>query len=152
MNTAVDDGLIRRNPCRIKRAGNEDSPERSVLTVPQVYALADAIGPRYRALILLATFASLRWAELASTACVAGALAVDGSDSIASVRLGASRASSWPAVATASDRAGTSRTVTVAPCSHSSHRRLRSRWISSLRVPLAPSRTVLVRDPGAHHS
>jgi integrase len=66
MNTAVDDGLIRRNPCRIKSAGNENSPERSVLTVTQVYALADAIGPRYRALILLATFASLRWAELAA--------------------------------------------------------------------------------------
>ena len=32
----------------------------------QVYALADAIGPRYSALILLATFASLRWAELAA--------------------------------------------------------------------------------------
>jgi integrase len=66
MNTAVDDGLIRRNPCRIKGAGTEDSPERSVLTVSQVYALADAIGPHYRALILLATFASLRWAELAA--------------------------------------------------------------------------------------
>lgn len=66
MNTAVDDGLIRRNPCRVKGAGNEDSPERPVLTVPQVYAIADAIGPRYRALLLLATFASLRWAELAA--------------------------------------------------------------------------------------
>jgi integrase len=68
MNTALDDGLIRRNPCRIKGAGGEDSPERPVLTVHQVYALADAIGPRYRALILLATFASLRWAELAALA------------------------------------------------------------------------------------
>ncbi len=38
LNTAVDDGLIRRNPCRIKAAGNEDSPERPVLTVSQVYA------------------------------------------------------------------------------------------------------------------
>jgi integrase len=66
MNTAVDDGLIRRNPCRIKGAGSEDSPERSALTVPQVYALADAIDPRYRVLVLLATFASLRWAELAA--------------------------------------------------------------------------------------
>ena len=37
-----------------------------MLTVHQVYALADAVGPRYRALILLATFASLRWAELAT--------------------------------------------------------------------------------------
>jgi hypothetical protein len=29
MNTAVDDGLIKRNPCRIKGAGSEDSPDRS---------------------------------------------------------------------------------------------------------------------------
>jgi integrase len=66
MNTAVDDGLIRRSPCRIKGAGTEESPERPVLTIHQVYALADAIGPRYRALVLLATFASLRWAEFAA--------------------------------------------------------------------------------------
>ncbi len=32
----------------------------------QVYALADAIDQRYRALVLLGTFASLRWAELAA--------------------------------------------------------------------------------------
>ena len=42
MYTAVEDGLIRRNPCRIKGAGSEDSPERPVLTVAQVYALADS--------------------------------------------------------------------------------------------------------------
>lgn len=65
-NTALDDGLIRRNPCRITGADRETSPERPVLTVAQVYALADAIGPRYAALVLLATFASLRWAELAA--------------------------------------------------------------------------------------
>jgi integrase len=59
--TAVDDGLIRRNPCRIKGASVEKSPERPVLTVGQVYALADAIGPRYRALVLLACFCGLRW-------------------------------------------------------------------------------------------
>ena len=57
--TAVDDGLIRRNPCRIKGASVEKSPERPVLTIGQVYALADAIGPRYRALILLACFCGL---------------------------------------------------------------------------------------------
>ena len=65
-NTALDDGLIRRNPCRIKGADQEHSPERPVLTVAQVYALADAVGLRYRALILLAAFTSLRWAELAA--------------------------------------------------------------------------------------
>jgi integrase len=66
MYTALDDGLIKRNPCRIKGAGSEDSPERPVLSVSQVYALADAVGPRYRALILLAAFSSLRWSELAA--------------------------------------------------------------------------------------
>jgi integrase len=34
--------------------------------VTQVYALADAVGLRYRALVLLAAFTSLRWAELAA--------------------------------------------------------------------------------------
>jgi integrase len=65
-NTAVDDGLIRRNPCRIKGAGQELSPERPVLTVAQVYAVADAVDQRYRALVLLAVFSSLRWGELAA--------------------------------------------------------------------------------------
>src|SRR5207342_3657727 len=55
-NTAVDDGLIRRNPCRIKGAGQERSPERPVLTVPEVYALADVVDGRYRALVLLGVF------------------------------------------------------------------------------------------------
>jgi integrase len=64
--TAVDDGIIRRNPCRIKGAGQEQSAERPVLTIAEVYDLAAAIDPRYRALVLLGTFASLRWAELAA--------------------------------------------------------------------------------------
>jgi len=66
LNTAVDDSLIRRNPCRITGAGQEKSPERPVLTVEQVYQLAAAIGARYQAFVLLATFASLRWGELAA--------------------------------------------------------------------------------------
>jgi integrase len=64
MTTAADDGAIRRNPCRIKGGGGESSPERLVLTVPQVFALSEAVDPRYRALVLLATFTSLRWGEL----------------------------------------------------------------------------------------
>jgi integrase len=34
--------------------------------VTQVYYVADAVGLRYRALVLLAAFTSLRWAELAA--------------------------------------------------------------------------------------
>jgi len=63
--TAVDDGLIRRSPCRIKGASAQHSPERPLITVRQVYALADSVGPRYRSLVLMAAFCSLRWGELA---------------------------------------------------------------------------------------
>ncbi|WP_413251256.1 tyrosine-type recombinase/integrase [Streptomyces sp. SS1-1] len=66
MNTAVDDELIRRNPCRIKGADRYDVPERPVLTVAEVFAVADAIAPRYRLLVLLAAFTTLRFWELAA--------------------------------------------------------------------------------------
>lgn len=62
--TAVDDRLVRRNPCRIDGAGKEDSPERTVISVPEVFAIANALPVRYRALAMLATFAGLRWGEL----------------------------------------------------------------------------------------
>jgi integrase len=64
LSTAVDDELIQRNPCRIKGASVERTPERPVLTLHESLALADAIDPRYRALVLLAVFGSLRWGEL----------------------------------------------------------------------------------------
>lgn len=65
LNTAVeDDELIRRSPCRIKGAGRETSPERPVATPAQVQALAAAMPPRWRALVLLAVSSSLRWGEL----------------------------------------------------------------------------------------
>jgi integrase len=64
MNTAVDDGIIRKNPCRVRGASQDRSPERPVLTVREVVSLVDAMGERYRALVLLAVFGSLRWGEL----------------------------------------------------------------------------------------
>ena len=66
MGTAADDGLIRRNPCRIKGAGQEDSPERPIAPVTGLVKLLDRIPVRYRAMLLLATFASLRFGELAA--------------------------------------------------------------------------------------
>ncbi|MER6552609.1 MULTISPECIES: tyrosine-type recombinase/integrase [Streptomyces] len=62
--TAVDDRLIRRNPCRVKGASTAPTPERPTATVQEVYELAEAIQPRYRALVLLAAFSGLRWGEL----------------------------------------------------------------------------------------
>jgi integrase len=47
MTTAVDeDNMLPRNPCRIKGAGDEDAAERPVLTVPQVFDLAERVGRR----------------------------------------------------------------------------------------------------------
>ncbi len=64
LNTAVDDGRLLRNPCRIKGADRETPAERPVASVPQVFALADAVGPHHRAFVLTAALASLRWGEL----------------------------------------------------------------------------------------
>ncbi|WP_406673854.1 tyrosine-type recombinase/integrase [Nonomuraea sp. N2-4H] len=65
MTAVEEDQLIARNPCRIKGADNEHTPERPVLTVRQVFELADRMADkRFKALILLATFASLRWGEV----------------------------------------------------------------------------------------
>ena len=64
LNTAVDDELIRKNPCRIKGADKDNSPERPTVTIGEVYAIADAIKPWWRALVLMAAFSSLCWGEL----------------------------------------------------------------------------------------
>ncbi len=64
MGTAVADQMIRRNPCTIKGASTVHTPERPTATVQEVYDLADAIQPRYRALVLMAGFLGLRWGEL----------------------------------------------------------------------------------------
>ena len=119
MTAVEEDKILPRNPCRIRGAADEDTAERPVLTVAQVFALAELVGRRpignirqgpaggyrlrfrrhgemrtspetyatraegeralwqmandgradcshdrrYRALVLLATFASLRWGE-----------------------------------------------------------------------------------------
>jgi integrase len=65
LQTAVDDDLLKSNPCRIKGAGKEEADERDVAEIEQVYALAEAIEPRWRIMIFLGAFASLRPEELA---------------------------------------------------------------------------------------
>ena len=64
METAVADELIVRNPCVIKGASVDRSSERPVASLPEVLALAEAVGPRYRALVLTATMTGLRLGEL----------------------------------------------------------------------------------------
>ena len=65
LSTAVTDKRIRENPCQVKGADKESSPERPALSIPEVNRLAEAIAPRYRALVLLANFGNMRWGELA---------------------------------------------------------------------------------------
>jgi len=64
LNTAVDDDRIGRNPCRIKGAGAEQTDERPMLATATVLALADAIDPSFRALVLVAGFGGLRTGEM----------------------------------------------------------------------------------------
>ena len=64
LNTAVDDGRIARNPCRIKGADKETPAERPVATVAEVFELAGNVSPAYRVFVLTAAIASLRWGEL----------------------------------------------------------------------------------------
>lgn len=64
LNTALDNGMIKRNPCRIKGTDKDEESSRPVATVPQVYALADAVPEHFRVLVLLGAFTCLRWGEL----------------------------------------------------------------------------------------
>ncbi len=64
LGTAVADEIVIRNPCAVKGAGVEHSPERPVATVAQVYELAAAVEPRHRALVLTAALSGCRWGEL----------------------------------------------------------------------------------------
>lgn len=65
--TAVDDLIIPRNPCRIRGGGAERPDERPVLTARQALDLADRMpDARFRVMVLLAGFASLRWGELSA--------------------------------------------------------------------------------------
>ncbi|MFJ3998625.1 tyrosine-type recombinase/integrase [Streptomyces parvus] len=65
LETATDDELIRRNPCRIRGAGKEVSQSGQVAAVAQVDALADAIGIRWRLMVYLGAYGPMRPEEQA---------------------------------------------------------------------------------------
>ncbi|WP_440070897.1 hypothetical protein [Streptosporangium sp. OZ121] len=58
MGTAVNDELIRKNPCRIKGAGMPDTPDREMIPPAKVVEIVTTVPERYRAFVLLGTFAS----------------------------------------------------------------------------------------------
>ncbi|KJK55429.1 tyrosine-type recombinase/integrase [Saccharothrix sp. ST-888] len=69
METAVDDELIRRNPCRIKGGGKEKAAERPHATIEQVLQLAELMGPRWQLMVFIAAFMALRPEEQAELRC-----------------------------------------------------------------------------------
>jgi integrase len=64
LTTAVADSLIPANPCRVRGAGVERSVERPIVGPDLVLRLADEVGERWRAMVLLAGFGGLRLGEL----------------------------------------------------------------------------------------
>src|SRR4051812_15200913 len=64
LTTAVDDGALPRNPCRVPGAGQASSPERPLLDLEAVATLADAVPDYLRALVLTAFWGHLRLGEL----------------------------------------------------------------------------------------
>jgi integrase len=65
MTAAVNADMLARSPCRAVRLPKIERQEMRFLTPAEVARLADAIGPRYRALVLLAAYGGLRIGELA---------------------------------------------------------------------------------------
>lgn len=63
LGTAVDDGLLAENPCRVRGGGQERATERKIPTIAQVEAVANAITPRLRLAVLLAAYCGLRKSE-----------------------------------------------------------------------------------------
>lgn len=64
MNAALEDRLIASNPVAKIPLPKVDHQEMRFLTSDEVWRLADAIHPRYRAFVLLAGFGGLRLGEL----------------------------------------------------------------------------------------
>lgn len=61
---AVDEERIARNPAARVPASRIEQAEPWVLTPDEVERVADEVGERWRALVLLAAYSSLRWSEL----------------------------------------------------------------------------------------
>jgi integrase len=65
MGAAVDAGMLAQSPCRRVPLPKVEREEMRFLTPAEVATLADAIRPRYRALVLVGAYGGLRIGELA---------------------------------------------------------------------------------------
>ena len=64
INVAIDDGIMKENPCSIKGAGTPRHAERPIITPEQIAALANEVPDRYSILVILAAYSSIRSSEL----------------------------------------------------------------------------------------
>jgi integrase len=65
MGTAVEDGLITDNPCKIKGAGSVTRSKKIKVAKPaELRVIVENMPEQWRALILLAAWCALRWSEL----------------------------------------------------------------------------------------
>jgi hypothetical protein len=60
----IDDELIETNPCHVRRGGIYKKAERTKVSGDEVRALADEVPERYKALVLLSAYGSLRVSEV----------------------------------------------------------------------------------------
>lgn len=66
LGSAVEDGLLTASPCHIRGAGTTRRAHKvEPLTLPELEILVEAMLPKHRLLILLATWCALRFGELA---------------------------------------------------------------------------------------
>jgi integrase len=65
-DSAVQSGVILRTPCRGVQLPANDTAEMRFLSPSQIQQLADAISPRFRALVLTGAYTGARFGELAA--------------------------------------------------------------------------------------
>ena len=64
LNAALEDGLVPANPCKVKGAGSDRSPERVPPTVAKVQALMRAMPPHLHAAVMVAAHVPIRRNEV----------------------------------------------------------------------------------------
>lgn len=64
LQDAVEAGILIQSPCRGISLPKVEETERPVLNALEVFRVADEIDSRYRVLVLLAAYSSMRWGEL----------------------------------------------------------------------------------------
>jgi integrase len=103
LGTAVTDDVIPANPCRIRGAGSSPTVrDIRPATLPELEALAAAMPPRYRLMVLLAAWCALRFGELAELR----RSDIDVKAGVVHVRRGVVRTGSGPVVKGPKSQAG----------------------------------------------